>query len=112
MNRSFHVALAFLFFLGCIHSAYPGTDFDFDAPGGTASSGVCDPIYNDQDCPGIQSHFQMQPIPLGAIDGANGKMIAGYDVICEGSTVVSAGGAGTSTRDVLRSFGIIRVRYR
>ena len=112
MSRSFHVALAMLFFLGCVHSAYPSTDFDFDAPGGTASSQVCDAFYNASDCPGIQQHFMNQPIPLGSIDGANGKMIVGYDVICEGVVVVSAGGGGTSSRDVYRTFGMIHVRYR
>ena len=112
MNRSFHIALALLVFLGCIHSAYPSTDFDFDAPGGTASAPVCDTFYNMADCPGIQQHFTSQPIPLGATDGANGKTIVGYDIICEGAVVVSAGGAGTDTRDVFRSFGVIRVRYR
>jgi hypothetical protein len=112
MKRSVHVALALLFFLGCVHSAYPNAEFDFDAPGGTASEQVCSTIYNIADCPGIQSHFLTQPIPLGSVDPANGKTIAGYDIICEGVVVASAGGNGTETRDIYRTFGIIRVRYR
>ena len=114
MKRSIHVALFLLFFLGCVHAAYPGsTNFDFDAGSSCTNSTLCAAIYNAQDCPGITAHFQSQPIPTGAIDAANGREIAGYDIVCDGIVVVSAGGAGGGdTRDVVRSFGFIRVRYR
>jgi hypothetical protein len=112
MKRSLYVALSLLVFLGCVHSAYPAAEFDFDAPGGTASAQVCNPIYNTADCPGIHQHFMNQPIPMGSVDVANGKTIVGYDIVCEGAIIMSVGGAGTETRDVHRTFGVIRVRYR
>jgi len=83
----------------------------FDVNVGATSAATMDPIYASLGCAGIAAHMSANPIPVGAIDVANGKEIVGYEVICEGGVVAWGGTLAGSRRTVARTFGYIRLYY-
>ena len=83
----------------------------FDVNTGDTSAGTMDPIYASLGCAGIASHMSSHPIPVGAIDVANGKEVVGWEVICEGGTVAWGGTLAGPRRTVARACGYIRLYY-
>jgi hypothetical protein len=113
-----HAVLALLVFAGVLNGVGIGntaeanpTTYDFEI--GPSSSKTTDPIYDASDCEGIAQHFVENPIPLNALDVANGEEIVGWEIACPIDVVASGGdmnGPGSS-RIIPRRFGFIRVKY-
>lgn len=114
MRFTLHVALALFVVLGAAQSAW-STLPPYNADAGWHSASMCDATYAAYGCDGIRSLFEDHPVPIGAVDEANGRVIMGYEIICDGLTIL-IGGVPTAppedTRDVPRGFGTLRIRYQ
>jgi hypothetical protein len=62
--------------------------FDFER--GRASPAALDPILRPA-CAELAAHFRDNPIPVGAVDAANGKEIVGWEVRCVDDVVAPGG---------------------
>ena len=47
-----------------------------------ASPSTLHSIYSAKDCEGVAEYFRSHPLPVGLRDSANGRLIAGWRVVC------------------------------
>ncbi len=113
MRFALYLALLLFVTLGCLHTASSDVA-TYNVDVGWHSMTNCDIVYQAYLCDGILDLFTNHPIPIGAIDEANGREIMGYEIICDDQIILIGGvpdAPPEDTRDVPRGFGTIKLRY-